>query len=506
MNTPATISLMAAAAGVAVGVLALRVSRVRGWRELRWFALIAWLASTYAVANLATTGAWPLELLMPVASLQLAVTVLQHWAWMRYARSFCPGPPSPAGRALERIVVGAAALSLVPGVAFERRILHHAFPAWSVTYNDLSVTPVGFAIMALLPAGATLVIARLLRARRQGVRHLGAQLAAYGSMVVLTANDAVVSTGQFSLPYLLDVGFMLPVGLMAWATSLRFVEAAQDLEALRGRLEALVGARTKVLARTQEALARSERLAALGRLADGVAHQVSNPAAVVTANLRYLVAHPHGDEVQEVAGEAIQAMGRINELTRRLADAGRIASASRTSTAVDLGALTERVVAEARARLPGRVAVEASLPAGLVVQTSPEVLETLVQTLLGIAVEAVPAERPGRIALRAERQRGNVRLTVTDDGVGLRPEELERAFEPFFAARPAAEGSGVGLSVCRGIVEAHGGALWLESAPERGTTAVLVLPEVAAPPAGRGPPPTRPPPARAGTPPAPAAP
>ena len=60
------------------------------------------------------------------------------------------------------------------------------------------------------------------------------------------------------------------------------------------------------------------------------------------------------------------------------------------------------------------------------------------------------------------------------------PQVLERAFEPFFTTKPAGQGSGLGLPISRGIVEVHGGALWLESTPERGTTAVLVLPETAA--------------------------
>jgi signal transduction histidine kinase len=61
--------------------------------------------------------------------------------------------------------------------------------------------------------------------------------------------------------------------------------------------------------------------------------------------------------------------------------------------------------------------------------------------------------------------------------VGMDPAVLERAFEPFFTTKPAGQGSGLGLSVSRGIIEIHGGALWLESTPERGTTAVVVLPE-----------------------------
>jgi two-component system NtrC family sensor kinase len=108
------------------------------------------------------------------------------------------------------------------------------------------------------------------------------------------------------------------------------------------------------------------------------------------------------------------------------------------------------------------------------------VLEQVLLSLLSNAAEAVPAGRPGRIELRCERRAGGIRLTISDDGVGMSPEVLERAFEPFFTTKPAGQGNGLGLPISRGIVEVHGGTLWLESTPALGTVAVLVLPESAA--------------------------
>jgi signal transduction histidine kinase len=108
------------------------------------------------------------------------------------------------------------------------------------------------------------------------------------------------------------------------------------------------------------------------------------------------------------------------------------------------------------------------------------VLEQVLQSLLANAAEALPADRPGRIAIRAERRAGGVRLTVEDDGVGMAADVLERAFEPFFTTKPAGQGSGLSLPIARGIVEVHGGALWLESTPAHGTRAVLELPETTA--------------------------
>ena len=481
MNTPVTMSLMSIALGMAAGVLAFRVSRARGWRELRWFAIIAFLSAGYAAAHLSSTLPAPVPLLLAASRIQLSVGLVQYWAWMRYAEAYAHASPSRAGRWPEWLTLSVAALSLVPGLAFQETLGHHQFAPWGVTYADGRFTAVGYALIAACTPVVVAVFARFASARRQGIRLAGAQAGAFAAFVLLSLNDAVASTGRIGLPYLLDIGFLLPVGLVAWAASLRFLETAEDLDRLRSRLESLVEERTRALAETQQRLVRAERLASLGQLANGVAHQVSNPASVVTANLRFLAESRSGDaEAREVLGDALAAMQRINDLVRRLADAGRIAAASQPSAEVDVCEVVERAVAEAGPRLPPHVTLDSAVPSGLNVRTRPEVLEQVLQSLLANAAEALPPERPGRIEIRAERRAGGIRLTISDDGVGMLPQVLERAFEPFFTTKPVGQGSGLGLPISRGIIEVHGGALWLESTPERGTTAVLVLPEAAA--------------------------
>lgn len=478
MSTPITMSLMSIALAIAVGVLAFRVSRARGWRELRWFALIAFLSAAYAVANLSASLTWPVPVLLAASRIQLAVGLVQYWAWMRYAEAYGRVATTRAGRWPEWLVLAVAAVSLIPGAAFGGGIGHHAFAPWRVIYTDALLTPLGYGMLVLCTPVVVVVFSRFAAARRQGVRYAGAQAAAFASFLGLSLNDAVAATGRLGLPYLLDIGFLLPGGLIAWAATLRFLETAQDLDRLRARLESLVDERTRELAETQDRLVRAERLASLGQLANGVAHQVSNPASVVTANLRFLAESLAGEpEEREVVGDALAAMQRINDLVRRLADAGRIAAAPRSTAAVDLHDVVGRAVAEARPRLPRHVNLDAEVPPGMNVRTRPEVLEQVLQSLLANAADALPPGRPGRIEIRAERRAGGIRLTISDDGVGMLPPILERAFEPFFTTKPAGQGSGLGLPVSRGIVEVHGGALWLESTPERGTTAVLVLPE-----------------------------
>ncbi len=125
-----------------------------------------------------------------------------------------------------------------------------------------------------------------------------------GLLLLLGVNDFLVLQGSLATPFLSDVGFVLPVVVVAATLTSRFAADARELAGLRGRLEALVQERTQALARTQDALYRAERLAALGQFASGVAHEVNNPASVVSANLRWLrgaISEADGAEVREAA-------------------------------------------------------------------------------------------------------------------------------------------------------------------------------------------------------------
>ena len=285
------------------------------------------------------------------------------------------------------------------------------------------------------------------------------------------------------------IGVALLVLAIGWAIASRFVASAREVGELRRALAADVDARTMELATALDALHRSEKLAALGQFASGVAHEVNGPAAVVSANLRYIAEASAADRLPpdgaEVIQDALAAMKRINDLVRKLVDAGRIAGAPAGASAVAIAELVAAAAAEARARLAGWITVVDAAEPGLAVRARRESLEQVLSILVANAAEAIPRARPGRIEIRAERAGLGVRISVRDDGGGMAPEVLRRAFDPFFTTKPDASGAGLGLPVARGIVEADGGTLALESEPGAGTTARIELPHaVVLPPHG----------------------
>jgi signal transduction histidine kinase/drug/metabolite transporter superfamily protein YnfA len=492
MNVAATASVSSAALAVFVGLLSGRISDAPGARDQRRFWVIALSSAAYSLCNLVTTTEASADLVLPFGRVQAAMGLVQVWGWVWYSQAFVQHRPRRAERLASLALLAGAAAVLVPDLVLSGPVVDRRYPALGAVYHQVSTTMFGSLLLAATVLGTVPILIRFLRAWRAGVPHAAILAGAFATLVLLGANDALVVTRVIDTPYLLDLGFAAPVLAVAWVITDRFVESSRALDRLQGRLALEVEARTKDLASALGALNQVEKLAALGQFASGVAHEVNSPASVVTANLRYLRdacragALPH--DGSEVVEDALQAMGRINDLVRKLVDAGRVAAAPVAPAAVRVAEAVSSAVASLRARLPPSISLSLDVPADLSVRARSEPVVQVLEHLLSNAVEAIPAGRPGRIEIRARSGDGVVRIAVVDDGVGMAPEVLRRALEPFFTTHPPGHGAGLGLSVARGLVEAHGGSLSLESTPGIGTTAAVELPEAEGPPAPTPPP------------------
>jgi signal transduction histidine kinase len=213
----------------------------------------------------------------------------------------------------------------------------------------------------------------------------------------------------------------------------------------------------RALRETRADLARSERLASVGRLAAGVAHEVGNPVTAViayTALLRERLARlppgPESDYAERIEREA----NRIDRILRDLLDLARPGPASLAP--VDLA----RAVAEARAAVSALPAcagllVEAEVPAGLSALAEQHYL---VQVLVNLLVNAAKAgARRVRVGARATAE--GLVVELADDGPGIPPEVLPRLFEPFFTTAAPGQGTGLGLALCHATLERFGGSI-----------------------------------------------
>lgn len=257
---------------------------------------------------------------------------------------------------------------------------------------------------------------------------------------------------------------------------------SDEVAFLAGEFNAMaqaLGDQRRALDRSQRFMRQSEKLSAIGELSLGVAHEVRNPLSTIQMTLHALGKRQdlsRGDT--ERVDLALREVDRLEGLVSSLLDYGRPSRPHKA--AVDVAALIQRsidLVQAECARCGVAVEVEPA-EAGLpeIAVDEDQVIQILVNLLLN-AVQASPegARVRARTALETGGKAGEVvAIHVADDGAGIESEELQRIFTPFFTTRR--DGTGLGLPVARKIAEAHGGDLTVDSAPSRGTTAVLRLP------------------------------
>ncbi|GEJ56143.1 ATP-binding response regulator [Anaeromyxobacter diazotrophicus] len=246
--------------------------------------------------------------------------------------------------------------------------------------------------------------------------------------------------------------------------------------------------------RLQAQLVFADRLASIGTLAAGVAHEINNPLSYLLANFEFLEERLRGAGGGGAPdGEALAAVREARDGARRISE---IVRGLRTFSRADAGAhpagpasLTEAVraavrIAERQLRPKANLVVElADLPP---VAGSEHELAQVALNLLVNAAHAIPEGRPAEHTIRVATSRapdGRAALEVSDTGAGIAPEHLARIFDPFFTTKPVGEGSGLGLAICHGIVETLGGEIEVRSTVGRGTRFRVLLPARPAEPA-----------------------
>ncbi|MFO7742124.1 MAG: ATP-binding protein [Anaerolineae bacterium] len=229
------------------------------------------------------------------------------------------------------------------------------------------------------------------------------------------------------------------------------------------------------LERSQAKLVQAEKMAAIGRLAASLAHEINNPLQAIHNSLHLSMHEGLGEERrEEYLDMARSEVERLIEIVQRMLEFYRPPRGGGESA--DLNQVVKRVVALAEKRIEhGDVEVETELGDGLpAVPIAGDEISQVVLNLLINAVEAMPTG--GRLRLKTEvvGESDQVSLSVRDSGPGMSAEQVERLFEPFYTTKP--EGTGLGLAISYGIVERHGGAIDVVSEADRGTTFVVTLP------------------------------
>ncbi len=232
-------------------------------------------------------------------------------------------------------------------------------------------------------------------------------------------------------------------------------------------------------------LIQADRLAAIGTMAAGVAHEINNPLGYVMLNLDWIarkLPESAGDPASmqaliELLHEAHRGAERVASIVRELRTFSR--ADGETRRRVDLAAVARSAIKVAAHEIRYRARVSTSFEPAKPVWANESRLEQVVLNLLINAAHAMPEDNVSsneiRVIVRPDGD-ANVILEISDNGEGIPQEVLPRIFDPFFTTKPRGVGMGLGLSICHGIVMSLGGKITVHSTPNEGTTFRVALP------------------------------
>jgi PAS domain S-box-containing protein len=222
---------------------------------------------------------------------------------------------------------------------------------------------------------------------------------------------------------------------------------------------------------------QAEKLAAMGQLVSGVAHEINNPAAIISGFAQTLLLDDLKPEHREMLQMMYDEATRIGRITSNLLAFARAGGKQRTL--VDLNDIARRTLALRSYHLSTlniTVALELDADEPKIWADASELQQMLLNLLINAEQALVTVDPPRTITLRTHADVDEVRLEIADSGPGVAPEIRAKIFDPFFTTKPEGVGTGLGLSICYGVAQDHGGRIWVESEPGHGARFSVALP------------------------------
>ncbi len=239
--------------------------------------------------------------------------------------------------------------------------------------------------------------------------------------------------------------------------------------------------------RRQHFLLRSEKLAALGTLLSGVAHELNNPLSNISTSCQILLEElENADPVyqQELLAQIDEQTNRARTIVRSLLDFTRVREFQRET--LELNGLLQETVQFLKGQVPTQLALIMDIPAGIRVDGDKQRLQQVFLNLLKNALEAAGevgevrlcaiAGQPAALPVKKCFSGKGVCIEITDNGAGIPPAVLPRIFDPFFTTKDVGHGSGLGLFIAHDIIEEHGGCIRASNRPQGGAVFTVWLP------------------------------
>ncbi len=230
------------------------------------------------------------------------------------------------------------------------------------------------------------------------------------------------------------------------------------------------------LEKRQDQLVQGKKMASLGVLTAGIAHQLNNPLNNISTSCQIILEElDEGDKelLRKLLTNVEQEVYRARDIVKGLLEFSRVRDFA--LKAVSLEDVVKRSTRLISSQVPPGIDVVTEVPGDLVLELDPQRMQEVFLNLLMNAIQAVK-EPPGEIKISAWTAGQEVVITVADTGVGIPKEELDRIFDPFFTTKEVGVGTGLGLSIVYGIIEKHHGKIAVESQEGEGTRFTIRMP------------------------------
>jgi len=224
----------------------------------------------------------------------------------------------------------------------------------------------------------------------------------------------------------------------------------------------------------QRHLVQSEKLASMGTLVFGVAHELNNPLSNIYTSSQILKEELEGDDTelkQELLSQIESETERARDVVASVLDYSR----SKEKKSFNLKRAVEETMRLMKAEIPPKINIISNVPDDMTLFADKQKIQQVILNLVKNAIDAIPGN--GEISISAAHDGDRVEMVIQDDGEGMDRETTLKIFDPFYSSKKGKAGHGLGLFIVHNIIEEHGGSISVDSAPNFGTVFTIILPE-----------------------------
>lgn len=488
LNIIVALALSTLAFHAGATVLLLAIARAPGWARVRIVTMLAATAGLYSLVDLiATQRQYSASAIALATTLNVSVAAVHAAGWLWFTFSDEHGSWRSIPRGVRRLgivsVALALAISLLGLVVTPGQVDRVHVPAFGIDFLQPRLSPLGTLSAAVILCTLIVSFLAFVRRARLGVPGARAMLAGFTIFLVCSIEEGLVSAGVLEFIYLAEIGYLALITPVTALLVRRFTSDARRLTHLTDRLADEVDRALGERDTAREALAAQERMAALGRLAGGIGHEVNNPLQYLTFSLeeirddRVAIRGPEGDEAITNAFEAVDRIRRVVDGLRAYSTPIR-----QSTEAVDLHEVVKAALRVATPQLRGIPIVRPILkPAPRVRGDEGKLVQAVVNAVLNavhILRKHPPASAASISVTTHALASGDAEIEIRDNGPGFPEALLPTLGQPFVTTRATEGGSGLGIFVIRGIVDAHGGQVEFANAPDGGAVLRIRLPRL----------------------------